>query len=864
MPPTPSELRAAANKPFFNKLIMVLGFLVFILGVAGTVGHYFRNWFLLTIIPFGKPIALATAYTLIFVGLGIKTILNSHPYHEKSVWLWPIRYLGWIVPLAVAVYWLYYYLNHPGFDLLDMGSYGTGTLTFLTAVILGLSGVALSAFLFGQRSEAVVSYIVSALGLFIFNIGILTSMGYFYKLPFLYSFKMAFPASLSAIFTGIALLFGTIPFRGLMLPLLSDFRNVRLLGWISLILGIGITLFALNSIALSLRYSHAMYTELSVDLRHIYTGALMASSVLGIILSMLGLRASRYLSKAQFFAHEQLRLLGQENLKRRLLEIIRSSLDLQTTLQTLATTIGEHFHANSCLIAVYDKNDSNHIAHLQQYVSPICNIVDKEDIPTHTTILKNTLIQFMQPNALLILNSKTDFPDFFKPYAEKYGIQSSVDFDFLYQEHSYGRLMLNQCDKARSWTKDELALLQDITQSVTIAIRQAEIAAEERETLQALERSEQRFRMLMDGVPDYSIYLEDVNGIINSWNKGAERLYGYRAEEIIGKPISTFFTQAEKESGLLELELETAAREGRFEIDSKRIRKDGSQFWANVILSAIRDAEGHLIGYSSITRDITERKKAEEALREYQARLAESNRDLESFAAIASHDLQAPLRKVRSFMDMVYEDSKDKLDSGTLNLIERSKKALDDAQTMIKDLLALSQVSKRERLRKIELSKVIDRVLTNLDPEIREKQARITVNATDSLFADETQLEQLIQNLVDNALKYQPPGQEPEIHIESSCLDHVYCQFTVSDNGIGIPPQAVDRIFEPFERLHGKTSLYAGTGMGLAICKRIVERHGGSIRVESEVGKGTRFIVRLPCHAPAVKDSLSSSQVYSE
>lgn len=149
---------------------------------------------------------------------------------------------------------------------------------------------------------------------------------------------------------------------------------------------------------------------------------------------------------------------------------------------------------------------------------------------------------------------------------------------------------------------------------------------------------------------------------------------------------------------------------------------------------------------------------------------------------------------------------------------------------------------------------MVYRALTNLDQEVREKRAKVIIDSSETLVADEAQLEQLIQNLISNGLKYQPPGQEPEIHIESTCFDPSFCQFSVRDNGIGIPPEQVERIFEPFERLHGKASQYEGTGVGLAICRRIVERHGGSISVEGEPGKGSRFIVRLPYRPSIVEE----------
>lgn len=154
--------------------------------------------------------------------------------------------------------------------------------------------------------------------------------------------------------------------------------------------------------------------------------------------------------------------------------------------------------------------------------------------------------------------------------------------------------------------------------------------------------------------------------------------------------------------------------------------------------------------------------------------------------------------------------------------------------------------------------KLLNKALTNLDEQIREKQAKIEVQQLVSLRGDPRQLEQLLQNLIDNGLKYQPPGQKPVIKIHSECFEQIFCAIIVEDNGIGFDPTQAERIFQPFERLHGKTSPYTGTGVGLAICKRIVERHGGRIEAQSKPGKGARFTVRLP-YKPAIDQTESQT-----
>ncbi len=227
--------------------------------------------------------------------------------------------------------------------------------------------------------------------------------------------------------------------------------------------------------------------------------------------------------------------------------------------------------------------------------------------------------------------------------------------------------------------------------------------------------------------------------------------------------------------------------------------------------------------------------------------LEQSNRDLEHFATIASHDLQVPLRKIKLFSEQIYQATQGKLDPDTLDLVQRLNRSADSAQVLVSDLLSFSQVIKTgQPFQLVDLSEILDKVLTNLDEQIQEKQAQIEVQPLVSLMGAPNQLEQLFQNLLDNGLKYQPPGQKPviKIHIEEAHEDD--CIIIVEDNGIGFNSEQADRIFQLFERLHGKTSPYSGTGIGLAICKRIAERHEGTIQAESTPGKGSRFTVRLP------------------
>ena len=359
-----------------------------------------------------------------------------------------------------------------------------------------------------------------------------------------------------------------------------------------------------------------------------------------------------------------------------------------------------------------------------------------------------------------------------------------------------------------------------------------------------LRESEERFRLLVEAVKDYAIIMLDTEGRIASWNVGAERIKGYRAEEIIGKHFSCLYPKEDIEQEKPNNELRVATVEGRFEAEGYRVRKDGTQFWANVIITALRDDNGKLKGFSKITRDITERRLAEQRIQNTLEDMKRSNEELEQFAYVASHDLQEPLRMVSSFTQLIERRYKDKLDKDANDFINFAVDGANRMQRLINDLLDYSRVTTRgKKLGRVDVASIVGQVFANLQQRIEESHAIITQDDLPVIEADESQMVRLFQNLIENALKFRsdtPPHVHISIHKEGA-----FYIFSVSDNGIGIDSQYADRIFQIFQRLN-TSQKYPGTGVGLAICKRIVERHGGKIWLESEVGNGSKFIFTIP------------------
>lgn len=262
----------------------------------------------------------------------------------------------------------------------------------------------------------------------------------------------------------------------------------------------------------------------------------------------------------------------------------------------------------------------------------------------------------------------------------------------------------------------------------------------------------------------------------------------------------------------------------------------------------------------SISQREAERDRAETAMREYAQDLERSNRDLQDFANITSHDLQEPLRKIQTFSELLQERYQDELDERGLDYLRRIFDSGQRMQALILELLAYSRLTSRARpFEMVDLNKVAQAVLADLELQIEASQAQIEVENLPTIDADEIQIGQLLQNLLSNALKFSSDGQSPHIRISSRVFSEpearggnnhtVYCELRVTDNGIGFDEKYLDRIFQPFQRLHPRDE-FPGTGMGLAICRKIVERHGGSLTAESRPGHGATFIVRLPKHQP--------------
>ena len=325
-------------------------------------------------------------------------------------------------------------------------------------------------------------------------------------------------------------------------------------------------------------------------------------------------------------------------------------------------------------------------------------------------------------------------------------------------------------------------------------------------------------------------------------NAAFEKITGYATEEVLGQNCRFLQGTDHQQPGLDAIR--RAIRQGtEAKAELRNYRKDGSPFWNELYIAPVKDQQGRLTHFIGIQTDITERKHQETELAHKTRELAQSNAELQQFAYVASHDLQEPLRMVASYTELLGKRYKGKLDQDADEFIGYAVDGATRMQRLIRDLLEYSRVgSERKSFEQTDCEVVFQQAMQNLSASVRERHAEVTHDPLPIVHANPTHLTQVFQNLIGNALKFQ--GESPsKIHVGAKALPDGW-EFSVRDNGVGIPADQLDRIFSIFQRLHGQSE-YPGTGIGLAICKRIVEKYGGQIRVESEPGKGSIFYFTL-------------------
>jgi len=340
-----------------------------------------------------------------------------------------------------------------------------------------------------------------------------------------------------------------------------------------------------------------------------------------------------------------------------------------------------------------------------------------------------------------------------------------------------------------------------------------------------------------------AVIAADLDGRITSWNKGAERLFGYTATEIVGRSV-LFLLPEELQSQFPTLVMAPLREHGQHELEMRQRRKSGQECDVHLSLSLRRDQQGSMTGIIGYAIDITERKRAEEMQTKLLAEVQHVNEELQQFAYVVSHDLNEPLRAITNFITLLAKRYQGKLDAEADEYISFVTDGAHRQQQMLTALLAYTRIGRpTTEATSVDCCTLLTHVLDDLRLAIAESQAAITYDPLPTIQGDATRLKQVLQNLISNAIKFRGPV-PPQVHITARRTG-THWQFSVRDNGIGIDLAQAGRLFQVFQRLHPHNG-YEGTGIGLAICKRIVEQYGGRIWVESELGKGTTFFFTLP------------------
>ncbi len=381
----------------------------------------------------------------------------------------------------------------------------------------------------------------------------------------------------------------------------------------------------------------------------------------------------------------------------------------------------------------------------------------------------------------------------------------------------------------------------------TIELLQGEVS-ERKLVEEELRSSEERFRLLVEDVKDYAIFMLCPSGRVVSWNAGAERINGYQAEEIIGQHFSYFHSREDIELGRPGQELQVAVAAGRVEIEGWRVCKDGSRYWANVIITALWNQNGQLYGFSNVTRNITQRRLAEENIRNALAKERELSQIKSSFISGASHEFRTPLTTILTFSELLEQYNHKWAEEKKQEYLRRIQAAVKHMIRLLDDVLLINKAEAGKLefnptpLNLEEFCRTLAEELQLSDNAQHSINLVIQNSCPEQVHMDEKLLRQIFTNLLSNAIKYSPV--EEDIQFKLSCQDGEVV-FQVKDQGIGIPPEDQQHLFESFHRAKNTSNL-PGTGLGLSIVKQCVEMHSGKIRVDSELGIGTTVSVTLP------------------
>jgi two-component system sensor kinase FixL len=362
-----------------------------------------------------------------------------------------------------------------------------------------------------------------------------------------------------------------------------------------------------------------------------------------------------------------------------------------------------------------------------------------------------------------------------------------------------------------------------------------------------LRDAEQQFTLLVQKERNYAIFMLDTSGNVKTWNEGASRMKGYSADEIIGRPVSLFYTDEQIAQNEHTLNLQTTIEHGQYETVGLRVRKDGSEFWANVVFTAIRNDGGVLTGFVKITRDISEQKKVDEDLRNSLSREKELNEMKSRFVSLASHEFKTPLSVILSSISLIDKYDAPEMSDKRHRHVQRIKSNVNNLRQILNDFLSLEKLEGgliHNNPVPVDLVKIAEENVSDLEESLKEGQRVIleTLGENRLVSVDQHLLSNVLNNLLSNAIKYSPTGSSVRFLIE---FYQETVKLIITDTGIGIPEDEQVHLFERFFRA-GNTTGVSGTGLGLSIVKKYLDLMGGTIQVSSSPGVGSTFLATIP------------------